>query len=74
MHKSSHNSFKIKFPLALVCAAAFATGNATAQTDQDEEFSGLEEVLVTASKRTETLQEAGERAVAAAAAAAAGGA
>ena len=59
MHKSSHNSFKIKFPLALVCAAAFATGTANAQTDQDEEFSGLEEVLVTASKRTETLQEAG---------------
>jgi len=59
VHKSSHNSFKIKFPLALICAAVFVTGTATAQTDQDEEFSGLEEVLVTASKRTETLQEAG---------------
>jgi iron complex outermembrane receptor protein len=59
VHKSSHNSFKIKFPLALVCAAAFATGTATAQTEEEEEWSGLEEVTVTATKRTETLQEVG---------------
>ncbi|WP_195891511.1 TonB-dependent receptor [Luminiphilus syltensis] len=41
-------------PLALACAAALVSGSALAQ-----EFTGLEEVIVTASKRTETLQEIG---------------
>ncbi len=44
-----------KNPLALACAAAFITAPAVAQ----EEFTGLEEVLVTATKRVTTLQEVG---------------
>ncbi len=51
MHKSSHNSFKLKFPLALFCAAVFATGTATAQTNV------LEEITVTAQKREQSLQD-----------------
>ncbi|MEH6610134.1 MAG: TonB-dependent receptor [Halioglobus sp.] len=44
-----------KTPLALACAAAFLSGPAAAQ----EESFALEEVLVTASKRTESLQDVG---------------
>ena len=43
-----------KTPLALACAAALLSGPVNA-----EEFKGLEEVLVTATKRVESLQEVG---------------
>ncbi len=56
MHIKNHHLPKLKSPLALACAAAFAAGAVSAQ---DEEFTGLEEVIVTATKRAETLQETG---------------
>ena len=62
MHKINHKSFKLKLPLTLACAAAFATSAALAQTEQaaeEEYFAGLEEVIVTATKRTQTMQEVG---------------
>ncbi len=42
-------------PLALACATALLAGPVAAQ----EEFAGLEEVLVTATKRVQSLQEVG---------------
>ena len=42
-------------PLALACATALLSGPVVAQ----EEFTGLEEVLVTATKRVQSLQEVG---------------
>ncbi len=43
----------------MACGTALASGAATAQSDQDESFKGLEEIIVTATKRTESLQEVG---------------
>ena len=59
MHKANQSSFKQRKPLVLAIAFAMAlsTNAATAQDDQDEEFSGLEEVIVTATKRSESIQE-----------------
>ena len=61
MNKSKHSSFKRKTPLvaALAFAATFITGTAIAQDDQGDYFAGLEEVIVTATKRAESLQEVG---------------
>jgi len=63
VNKSKHRSFQFKTPLAsalaLAFAATFMTGTVIAQDDQDEEFAGLEEVIVTATKRAESLQEVG---------------
>lgn len=62
MHHISQSSFKLKLPLALVCASAFAASTAIAQSDEatdDEYFAGLEEVIVTATKRSESMQEVG---------------
>ena len=47
------------FLLTLACGAAITSRPASAQSDQNENFSGLEEVIVTATKRAETLQEVG---------------
>ena len=61
MHKSNHNSFNQKKPLVLAIglAMAFATNVATAQDEQADEFMGLEEVIVTATRRAESLQDVG---------------
>ncbi len=63
MNKSKHSSFQLKTPLAsalaLAFAATFMSGAAIAQDDQDDSFAGLEEVIVTATKRSESLQEVG---------------
>ena len=53
-HKQQNRTFFKKAPLALACAAALLAGQASA-----EEFAGLEEVLVTATKRVQSLQEVG---------------
>ena len=63
MSKINQSIFMPKSPLAsalaLAFAAAFTTGTALAQDDQDQEFMGLEEVIVTATKQAESLQEVG---------------
>lgn len=61
MHNRNHGSSKQKKPLALAIAFAMAmSANATmAQDDQDDQFEGLEEVMVTATKRAESLQDVG---------------
>jgi len=59
MHKGNRSSFKQRKPLVLAIAFAMAlsTNAATAQDDEDDDFAGLEEVIVTATKRAESLQE-----------------
>jgi len=47
--------FNSKAPIALACSAMISASTALAQSN----FAGLEEVIVTASKRAETLLEAG---------------
>jgi len=47
------------FYLALACATTFAASGATAQSTQEEESNGIEEVIVTATRRTESLQDIG---------------
>jgi len=61
MYKGNKNPFNQKKPLVLAIAMAMAvTANTVmAQDDQDEEFMGLEEVIVTATKRAESMQEVG---------------
>ncbi len=61
MYSDSNVSFRHKKPLvlAIAIAMAFTANSAMAQNDQDEEFAGLEEVIVTATKRAESLQEVG---------------
>ncbi len=56
---SNHSSLKLKFLLALACGTTLASGVAPAQDAQDNRFAGLEEVIVTATKRAESLQEVG---------------
>ncbi len=58
MNNSNQISFKARNILAIACAASFATGTVVAQ-DQDDGFAGLEEVIVTATKRAESMQEVG---------------
>ena len=65
MHKVNQSPFgqrpfKQRKPLvlAIACAMALSTNVAMAQ-DAEEEFAGLEEVIVTATKRAESLQEVG---------------
>jgi len=61
MLKAYQGSIKRRNPLALAIAFSMAmTANvALAQDDQDDDFAGLEEVIVTATKRAESLQEVG---------------
>jgi len=61
MYKANHNPLKQRKPLSLAIAFAMAlTANAAiAQDDQADEFMGLEEVIVTATKRSESMQEVG---------------
>lgn len=60
MHNGNQSAFKQRKPLvlAIACAMAFSANAAMAQ-DAEEEFAGLEEVIVTATKRAESLQEVG---------------
>jgi len=59
MCKGNKNLFNQTKPLVLAIAMAmtFTANTAIAQDDQDEEFLGLEEVIVTATKRAESLQD-----------------
>ncbi len=58
--KYSHSkAFAQRILLTLACGAILGDGVALAQDQKDESFSGLEEVIVTATKRTESLQEVG---------------
>ncbi len=61
MHNGNYGSLKQKKPLvlAIACAMAVSANTAVAQDDQDDSFAGLEEVIVTATKRAEPLQEVG---------------
>lgn len=58
-HYNNHRFFGQKLLLTLACGAALATATAAAQDAQDSSFAGLEEVIVTATKRAESLQEVG---------------
>lgn len=61
MYRAKYNPLIQRKPLSLAIAFAMAlTANtAIAQDDQYDEFMGLEEVIVTATKRAESLQEVG---------------
>jgi len=61
MHSANQSTFKKRKPLvlAMAMALAFTANAASAQDDQEEEFAGLEEVYVTATKKAESLQEVG---------------
>ena len=61
MYKANHNPLRQRKPLSLAIAFAMAISASTAiaQDDQDDEFLGLEEVIVTATKRSESMQEVG---------------
>ncbi len=59
MNYSNHASLKQNFLLTVACTAALGTATATAQDAQDESYAGLEEVIVTATKRAESIQEVG---------------
>ncbi len=61
MHRHKQNPFTQKKALAMAIAFAMActTNAALAQDDQDDDFAGLEEVIVTATKRAESMQEVG---------------
>jgi outer membrane receptor protein involved in Fe transport len=54
----NHVSSKQKFLLSLACGAMLGTGTATAQ-DAQVNSAGIEEVMVTATKRAESIQEIG---------------
>lgn len=56
---SNNRSLKLNFLSILACCATLATGVATAQDDQVDSIAGLEEVIVTATKRSESIQEVG---------------
>jgi len=56
---TTSRSITLKFLLSVACGATLMSGLARAQNDQNESFSGLEEVIVTATKRSESLQEVG---------------
>jgi len=58
MHKGTKSPINQRKPLVLAIAFAMAfSANATMAQDAEEEFAGLEEVIVTATKRAESLQE-----------------
>ena len=64
MHKDKASSIRQRSPLllAITYAMAFSVNIAMAQDDadnQDDDFTGLEEVMVTASRRAENLQDVG---------------
>jgi len=60
MHKGNKGPFSQRKPLVLAIAFAMAvSANSTMAQDAEEEFAGLEEVIVTATKRAESLQEVG---------------
>jgi hypothetical protein len=53
---TNHDSLKQEFLLALACSAVLGTGAAIAQ-DAQVNPAGLEQVMVTATKRAESIQE-----------------
>jgi iron complex outermembrane receptor protein len=55
----NRRSFQTKALLALACSAALGSSTASAQDENEQGFSGLEEILVTATKRSESVQEVG---------------
>lgn len=61
MTKTKQTSFRQKkaLVLAVACAMALTSNISVAQDQQDETFAGLEEVIVTATRRAESLQDVG---------------
>ena len=59
MHKAKKRPFNQRKPLVLAIAFAMAFSANSAMAQDAEEFAGLEEVIVTATKRAESLQEVG---------------
>lgn len=60
MHIVNQSSVKQRKPLVLAIAFAMAvSANIATAQDQDDDFAGLEEVIVTATKKAESLQEVG---------------
>ncbi len=51
--------FRKSLATALLLTTTLMTGTAIAQNEQDEDFAGLEEVIVTATKQAESLQDVG---------------